>query len=247
MPPTEIVVREEQARAYLEDVASRLTAFRVKTWIRAGDPVEEIGQTAQELGVDGVAMTTHARRGLPRLLLGSVAEAVLRKSTKPLFFVRPGLPPPEGPFRRILVPLDGSDEALVTIPLVKGIALANRAELILFEVVVPVLVPEPMAGPVPLFALPDPPDPGPKLAELARELAADGITSRALVTHGYAAPEIARFARDSGADLIAMASHVRHGVDRFLTGNTATYVLRHVNRPLLLVPAGDGTQRPPSD
>jgi nucleotide-binding universal stress UspA family protein/uncharacterized protein YbcI len=57
-----------------------------------GDPVLEINRLAQKRGCDLIVMGTHGRTGLNRLLLGSVAEAVLRQSRCPVLLVPP---PPE--------------------------------------------------------------------------------------------------------------------------------------------------------
>lgn len=52
-----------------------------------GDPVESILRLAEKEDVDLVVMASHGRRGLSRLLRGSVTEAVLRKSERPLLVV----------------------------------------------------------------------------------------------------------------------------------------------------------------
>jgi nucleotide-binding universal stress UspA family protein len=54
--------------------------IRVTSDVRRGEPVAEIVAAARETGADIIAMTTHGRSGFSRLLLGSVAEAVLRQA-----------------------------------------------------------------------------------------------------------------------------------------------------------------------
>ena len=56
--------------------------------VRRGEPAEEILAGAREAGADLIAMTTHGRSGLGRLLFGSGAEAVLRQSEVPVFLMR---------------------------------------------------------------------------------------------------------------------------------------------------------------
>jgi universal stress protein A len=53
-----------------------------------GDPESVIPQIAQEIGADLIVMGTHGRTGLRRLLMGSVAEHVLRKAPCPVLTVR---------------------------------------------------------------------------------------------------------------------------------------------------------------
>ncbi len=81
-----------EAEVYLRKIAQGLAGFAVEYAVRFGDPAEEIVAEAREAGADLIAMATHGRTGLARLLLGSVAEAVLRRSEVPLLLVRPGLP-----------------------------------------------------------------------------------------------------------------------------------------------------------
>jgi nucleotide-binding universal stress UspA family protein len=51
-------------------------------------PAAEIVNAARETGADLIAMSTHGRSGLGRLMFGSVAEAVLRHSDVPVFLLR---------------------------------------------------------------------------------------------------------------------------------------------------------------
>ena len=78
-------------QGYLELVASefRDRELDVETDIRRGVPSKEILTAALEWRCDVIAMTTRANRGLKRLLLGSVAEEVLRNSRLPVLLVTP--------------------------------------------------------------------------------------------------------------------------------------------------------------
>ena len=67
----------------------RATFERAVTHIRLGDPAAEIAQLAADLDADVVVVGTHGRRGLGRLLLGSVAEGTVRLSHCPVLVVRP--------------------------------------------------------------------------------------------------------------------------------------------------------------
>jgi nucleotide-binding universal stress UspA family protein len=57
--------------------------------VKQGDAALQILETSREKGADLIAMTTHGRSGVPRWLLGSVAEKVLRAANVPLLVVRP--------------------------------------------------------------------------------------------------------------------------------------------------------------
>jgi nucleotide-binding universal stress UspA family protein len=85
-------VEQLRARAeeYLASVATGLRArgVRATTQVRFGNAVGEILAGAREAEADLIAMTTHGRGGLGRLLFGSVAEAVLRQAEIPVFLMR---------------------------------------------------------------------------------------------------------------------------------------------------------------
>jgi nucleotide-binding universal stress UspA family protein len=79
-----------EARAYLAAAAERLNAkgLRVRAVVRSGEPVDEIVDCARDTKADLIAMSTHGRSGVGRLLFGSVAEAVLREAEIPVFLMR---------------------------------------------------------------------------------------------------------------------------------------------------------------
>jgi nucleotide-binding universal stress UspA family protein len=79
-------LEREEARAYLAKVAAPLEAkgCRVKSAVVLGPAVDAILRTAQEGRAGLVAMSTHGRSGIGRLLLGSVAERVLRAAPTPV-------------------------------------------------------------------------------------------------------------------------------------------------------------------
>jgi|ERR1043166_5765178 nucleotide-binding universal stress UspA family protein len=86
----DVETRRRDAEEYLAPIAAALRARGVETaWeVRRGRPDEEILAAADESGVDMIAMATHGRTGFGRLLFGSVAEAVLRRSKVPVFLMR---------------------------------------------------------------------------------------------------------------------------------------------------------------
>lgn len=88
--PDTYALREMDAKRYLLEVERRLSkkGLRVRGRIALGRPAEEILAAARTTGADLIAMTTHSRSGLGRLLFGSVAEAVLRASPVPVLMIR---------------------------------------------------------------------------------------------------------------------------------------------------------------
>ena len=82
--------RRLEAEEYLTPITTNLRAkgIRVTTQVRRGEATAEILAGAKAAGADLIAMTTHGRSGLGRLLFGSIAEAVLRQSDIPVFLMR---------------------------------------------------------------------------------------------------------------------------------------------------------------
>ncbi len=79
----------EHARARLEQYAETIPATVARELIvEIGEPGNLIIAAQQQLGADLVVMATHGRRGLKHLVLGSVAERIVRESTVPVLTVR---------------------------------------------------------------------------------------------------------------------------------------------------------------
>jgi nucleotide-binding universal stress UspA family protein len=80
----------EASRRYLDFVRKRYahTGIPIELAVREGSVAEAIVAAANEERVDVITMATHGRSGIQRVVYGSVAEAVLRSSAKPVLLVR---------------------------------------------------------------------------------------------------------------------------------------------------------------
>jgi nucleotide-binding universal stress UspA family protein len=85
--PEPWVVRAE-AKEKLQNLEAQSHRVRVESRVMEGDPVEMILRAAKETKSDVIVMGTHGRTALSRLLMGSVAEAVLRKAPCPVLTVK---------------------------------------------------------------------------------------------------------------------------------------------------------------
>lgn len=101
--PTEAQVKVvREAEAYLEEVKKRVegsNGVRATTSVWYGTPADAIAEAARFNHADMIAMTTHGRSGLGRMLLGSVAESVIRSTATPILVLHPEGAPlraPEG-------------------------------------------------------------------------------------------------------------------------------------------------------
>jgi len=93
------VMRE--AEEYLAAVQARVkaagvAAIELSAWY--GPPAEAIVEAARHRHADLIVMSSHGRSGVARLVLGSVAESVLRATAVPILLIRPAGAPLETPF-----------------------------------------------------------------------------------------------------------------------------------------------------
>lgn len=77
-----------EGESALRQLERRAQDRPVETEIRQGSPAREVVDFATEEGIDVIVMGTHGRAGVDRLLLGSVAERVVRSSPVPVLTVR---------------------------------------------------------------------------------------------------------------------------------------------------------------
>ncbi len=85
-----LIARElETARTRLQQQLEALGG-EPKMMIRVGRPAHVIVETARELGFELLVLGTHGRKGIEHVILGSVAERVVRTATCPVLTVRAG-------------------------------------------------------------------------------------------------------------------------------------------------------------
>jgi nucleotide-binding universal stress UspA family protein len=211
--------------------------FSVTTHLIKGiSAAEAITETAADLGCDLIVMGTHGRRGIKHLLLGSVAENVVRSVKIPVLTVRPDVEPaPDGP-RRLLVPHDFSDQSAAAIRVAAEWAAAFDAEVTLLHVVEPVVYPEFYAVNVlsddVMRRLRDRATEA--LDQAAREILGNRPVNT-LVLIGRAADIVVGEARPESFDLVIMGTRGLSGLEHLMLGSVASGVLRRCQVPLLTV------------
>lgn len=246
------------AERYLGEVERRL-ALRDRPVARhvhvtkEGDVARAIVQHGEELQADLIVLSTHGRGGLRDLVVGSIAQRVLKRGTAPIFLIHPaGATPPPFACRTILVPLDGT--AAHEPALDVAVELAGRFGARLHLVIV-VPTPATLSGdtaaagvmmPLATSALLDLATEG--AAEYVRRqverLRAAGLQATAQVSRGEPAANLVEAAERTEADVITMASHGRAGLQAFWAGSVSAKVLARFGRPVLLVRATDTPSSP---
>ena len=194
-------------------------------------------------------MATHGRSGFNRLLLGSVAEKVLRGSTNPLLLIRPSEEAHsegEAILRKVIVPLDGSEEAESVLPAVVELAKTLELEVLLlrayprfntyagaddynavnYEVIRGALRDEAQSY----------------LESKVGELKRKGVEKVSFaIPEGSGAGEIVALSGRTPNNLIAMCTHGRSGVKRWVLGSVTEKVVRLSRDPVLIVRGGSLT------
>jgi nucleotide-binding universal stress UspA family protein len=135
-------------------------------------------------------------------------------------------------YRRILVPLDGSNAAETVLPYVELLASRTGAEVLLLTVV-PAAQEGATSG-----------DEVAYLRGMAERVRSRSLACEFLVTAGEPGDTILAQADSTDADLIAMSTHGRSGLSRWVLGSVADKVIHRTVKPLLLVRAHDGKEKP---
>ena len=141
-------------------------------------------------------------------------------------------------YKKILVPLDGSELSRKALDQAEKLAKTFDAEIILFQVVpflpiygspelvTPLIVDEKQRESAEKY-----------LTNLAEELKKRGLKVTAMVRTGQqVAVEIIDFAKETGVDLIVMCTHGRSGITRWVLGSVTHKVLTRTETPILLLP-----------
>jgi nucleotide-binding universal stress UspA family protein len=226
----------------LKGFAEPATAGGVKTElvVREGPAAAQIVEQARTGAADLVVMGTHGRGGFERLMLGSVAEKVLRQAPCPVLTVsKPaeGAPPRQPPeLRHILCPLDFSTPSKSALRY--ALSLAQRANgriTLLYVLEWPEREARHPHFDVPQYRRSLEED---ALRELRAAVPQDARTwceVREQVVAGKPWREIVDVAAADRADLVVMGVHGHHGIDRLLFGSTTAQVVRRSASPVLTV------------
>ena len=138
LPEASIIHAEEEAETYLTAVRTRFADARVTV---AADVVVGSGAAAavinyaQENDVDLIVMSSRGRSGLTRWRYGSVTARLLRQAPCPVLVIPDQTGDEPLPFRRILLPLDGSEMAEQALQHAAALVQAVSAELVLLRAV----------------------------------------------------------------------------------------------------------------
>ena len=243
LPPDERSMLLQELQDLENDVEA--AGVTIRTAIEEGDPVATILSHAAAWPADIIVMGTHGRTGFERLLLGSVAERVLRKAMCPVLTVprRAMSATPDLSFARILCAVDFSPASMRALEFAATLAAKNGPGLDVLNVVELLAeehgLHEAAAVETPSFR-----------AELARAAARrldeaipasvrDRCPVQQIVTMGKAWKEILHVAAQERSDLIVLGVQGRSTADLMLFGSTTQHIVRQSSCPVLTIRAGN--------
>jgi nucleotide-binding universal stress UspA family protein len=227
-----------QMRRTLDSAGVRLDAHLT---VETGDAAAAIVQQAVTTQADLIVMGTHGRRGFRRMLLGSVAETVLREAPCPVLTVPPRTRAASEKvvvFKRILCPLDFSPSALRALDLAVDLARQADGTVTVLHIVEWLAEEEPRVSAH--FSIPEfrghlIDDAKSRLHDLVSTQPRTWSEIEEVVVFGRAYREILRAAEAGAVDLIVMGAQGRGGLDLALFGSTTQQVVRSASCPVLTV------------
>jgi nucleotide-binding universal stress UspA family protein len=211
---------------------------------REGEPVTEILATAGAAASDLIVMGTHGRTGLQRLLLGSVAERVIRRSPIPVLTVPPGMKNAAQEsinLQTVLCAVDFSESSPRALEYAASIATAAQARLVLAHALEwsEELDTIPQTG---TSGLPSSEDDA--LARL-NGLLIDEMHARSapelMIGYGEPADEVLRLVRECKVDLVVLGARRRNPIDLMVFGSTTQRLIREGACAVLTVRALEST------
>lgn len=217
---------EDQCKFSLGAAAAKaaVAGITAATIELVGPPISAIIEAAQAQRSAAIVLGTHGRRGLDRLINGSVAEGVLRRAVVPVFFASENAG--AGPFKRIAVALDDSDSADAALDFALALAEPGETTIVLAHVV------DDTAG----AAVSQQRTTAKALLERASAtLAHWNVAVEKVTLEGEPVAGLLAFERSAKVDLLAIGTHGRRGIRRLLIGSVAEGVLRASLVPVLVL------------
>lgn len=236
-----LTVREDESADDADPDVLELAADRARergltsrTTVRTGKPYRQILEYTTEEAIDLVVMPTHGRTGLERLLLGSVTARVIRLSDVPVLTARPAAEL-RYPYRRILVPTDGSQCANAALDVAIGLASVAEVPLTALSVVEPTRQDANVRSSVSRDRIDERAHDAVETAAAAARDASVPDVGTAVVRGSSVHEAITAHVAANPIDLVVVGTHGRTGIDRYLFGGVTEKLVRTAEVPVLTV------------
>jgi nucleotide-binding universal stress UspA family protein len=235
----------KQFRKELKDQGVK-KEVKVKREVLFGKPESEIIRYAEESDVSLITMASRGLSGEGPWLLGHIAGKVLRATDKPVLLIRISVDSEalkeRSLFKKILLPLDGSQVGEAAIPSAQSLAQSLGAELVLFQVIrlSALVASEGAAMSSDMIREEEEYRRATAVAYLngvEKGFKSKGVKTSIALASGSPADQIIDYAEANAIDLIAMSTHGRSGIGRWVFGSVTDKVLHSGNTPVLTVRA----------
>jgi nucleotide-binding universal stress UspA family protein len=238
-------MRKVEAQAYLKQVAGRLqkVGLSVDDVLLEGQAAERVVEFVHEEDVDLIILSSHGRSGLSRWNISSVVQKIILRAYTSTMIVRayqPRAKDLEGlHYRRLLLPLDGSQRAECVLPLAVTLAHSHESQLLLARVVRKPEFPHRFPLTQEEMELRDQVvernrrEASRHLEELHSHLEVDAQTR--LLVGDDAAAALHRLVEEEDIDLVLLSAHGYTGTPRWPYGSMALNFITFGTMPLLLV------------
>lgn len=242
VPPNFEEMLREACVGGLSQAASRVreAGLRVSTHLEQGRAASQIAACADAIAADLIMLGTRGNTGFKRLLLGSVAEEVVRIADQPVLTVHPGDVRSIEPVRRLLFPTDFSeaaDQALAAATLL--LMGSEDAEIILVHTyhIAPMVVPLGGFGngTSPMLVANAHQFAETAAAPSVAALRAGGFRVEVVIERGDPAEVVTELASERDVDIIVMGTRGHSKWRQFLLGSTAERIVEHATCPVLTV------------
>jgi nucleotide-binding universal stress UspA family protein len=210
----------------------RERGIRCEVAMVRGDPALQILQAARDTEADLIVMATHGRKGVSRVVLGSVTEGVLHATPCPLLTIPPRAAGAGGSFRRVVCAVDFSPSSPATLSHALDMVEEAAGELTVVSVVDPAFSSKP-----PAEARADVEDALERLHHRVPDEVAHWCVLRNAVRFGETASEVLKVAAQERADLIVVGAHSRRPLVGVMAGSCADRIVRESSCPVLAVPS----------
>jgi nucleotide-binding universal stress UspA family protein len=202
--------------------------------IKSGDIKDEIVSTIGEQRADIAVMGTHGRGFFGRLVIGSITEGILRRTTIPVLTVSRATKPLT--FGRILFATDLSESSRCGFRFALDVAQTMGSDVLILHALERVCLTYGGGEMVGYVSEHNVEEAKKKLVDFAAEANSRQVKTETLVVEGVPAEEILKAASESDADLILITAAHKGFVERTLLGTTAERVIREAQVPVLSIP-----------
>lgn len=206
----------------------------VESLVCEGEPSDVIVDIAKEKKADLISIGTHGRKGIKRLIMGSVTSKVIVNAPCDVMVVKSPCTECTGEYKSILVPFDGSEFSKKALGRACKLSKIDNAEITVlyviphYEEMIEFLKTESIKKGLS--------DEAQKIIDVAKEIASGyGIEINTDIRDGHAGEKIIESAKMLKNDLIVAGAHGWRGINKAIIGSTTESVIANAFCPVLVV------------